>query len=66
MRGSLPGGREAVVHVQLEAVRDDVARAAEACPAGAISGTGFSNEQIFAQLDGLLLHNVRHLEPAMS
>ncbi len=37
-----------------------------ACPAGAISGTGFSNEQILAQLDGLLLHNVRHLEPAMS
>jgi heterodisulfide reductase subunit A len=37
-----------------------------ACPAGAISGTGFSNEQILAQLDGLLLHNIRHLEPAMS
>jgi heterodisulfide reductase subunit A len=31
-----------------------------ACPAGAISGTGFSNEQILAQIDGLLL---RHLEP---
>jgi heterodisulfide reductase subunit A len=25
-----------------------------ACPAGAITGTGFSNEQILAQLDGLL------------
>jgi heterodisulfide reductase subunit A len=32
-----------------------------ACPAGAISGTGFSNEQILAQLDGLLLHNIRQL-----
>jgi heterodisulfide reductase subunit A len=30
-----------------------------ACPAGAISGTGFSNEQILAQLEGLLLLNVR-------
>ena len=29
-----------------------------ACPAGAISGTGFSNEQIFAQIDGLLMLNV--------
>lgn len=26
-----------------------------ACPAGAISGTGFSNEQIFAQIDGILM-----------
>jgi len=26
-----------------------------ACPAGAITGTGFSDEQIFAQIDGLLL-----------
>lgn len=26
-----------------------------ACPAGAITGTGFSNEQVFAQIDGLLL-----------
>ena len=26
-----------------------------ACPAGAITGTGFSDEQILAQLDGLLL-----------
>ena len=25
-----------------------------ACPAGAISGTGFSNEQVLAQIDGLL------------
>ncbi len=25
------------------------------CPAGVISGTGFSNEQIFAQIDGLLM-----------
>jgi heterodisulfide reductase subunit A-like polyferredoxin len=31
-----------------------------ACPAGAISGTGFSNEQIIAQIDGLLMKN---LEP---
>ena len=29
-----------------------------ACPAGAISGTGFSNEQILAQIDGLLLKNL--------
>jgi heterodisulfide reductase subunit A len=29
-----------------------------ACPAGAISGTGFSNEQILAQIDGLLLLDV--------
>ena len=34
-----------------------------ACPAGAISGTGFSNEQILAQLEGLLLLNVKRLEP---
>jgi len=26
-----------------------------ACPAGAISGTGFSNEQVLAQIDGLLM-----------
>jgi heterodisulfide reductase subunit A len=26
-----------------------------ACPAGAITGTGFSNEQIFAQIEGLLM-----------
>jgi heterodisulfide reductase subunit A2 len=31
-----------------------------ACPAGAISGTGFSDEQIMAQIDGLLF---RTLEP---
>ena len=30
------------------------------CPAGAISGTGFSNEQILAQIEGLLLLNVEH------
>ena len=35
-----------------------------ACPAGAISGTGFSNEQILAQLDGLLLRNIKSFEPA--
>ncbi len=29
-----------------------------ACPAGAISGTGFSNAQIIAQIDGLLLRNL--------
>jgi heterodisulfide reductase subunit A len=29
-----------------------------ACPAGAISGTGFSNEQILSQIDGLLLLNI--------
>ncbi|MEW6402781.1 MAG: CoB--CoM heterodisulfide reductase iron-sulfur subunit A family protein [Chloroflexota bacterium] len=29
-----------------------------ACPAGAITGTGFSNEQIYAQIEGLLLLNV--------
>ena len=32
------------------------------CPAGAITGTGFSNEQVLAQIDGLLLHNIKHLE----
>jgi heterodisulfide reductase subunit A len=26
-----------------------------ACPAGAITGTGYSNEQIFSQIDGLLM-----------
>jgi len=30
------------------------------CPAGAISGTGFSNEQILSQIDGLLLLNISH------
>jgi heterodisulfide reductase subunit A len=29
-----------------------------ACPAGAISGTGFSNEQILSQIDGLLMLNL--------
>lgn len=29
-----------------------------ACPAGAITGTGFSNEQIMAQIDGLLMKNL--------
>jgi heterodisulfide reductase subunit A len=29
-----------------------------ACPAGAISGTGFSNEQVLSQIDGLLLLNI--------
>lgn len=29
-----------------------------ACPAGAISGTGFSNEQILSQIEGLLLLNL--------
>jgi heterodisulfide reductase subunit A len=31
-----------------------------ACPAGAISGTVFSNEQIFAQIDGLLGLTLEH------
>jgi heterodisulfide reductase subunit A len=31
-----------------------------ACPAGAISGTVFSNEQIFSQIEGLLLLNIDH------
>jgi heterodisulfide reductase subunit A len=30
-----------------------------ACPAGAISGTGFSNEQILSQIEGLLMLNLR-------
>jgi heterodisulfide reductase subunit A2 len=34
-----------------------------ACPAGAISGTGFSDQQILAQLEGLLLLNLKRLEP---
>ena len=29
-----------------------------ACPAGAIIGTGFSNEQMMAQIEGLMLTNV--------
>jgi len=35
-----------------------------ACPAGAISGTGFSNEQIMAQIEGLLLVNFEHKQVA--
>ena len=31
-----------------------------ACPAGAITGTGFSNEQIFAQIEGLMRVNFQH------
>jgi heterodisulfide reductase subunit A len=34
-----------------------------ACPAGAISGTGFSDKQVLSQIDGLLLLNVKRLEP---
>ncbi len=33
-----------------------------ACPAGAISGTGFSDQQILAQIDGLLLLNIREFD----
>jgi heterodisulfide reductase subunit A len=29
-----------------------------ACPAGAISGTGFSDEQIIAQIEGLMMINL--------
>ena len=29
------------------------------CPAGAISGTGFSDDQVMAQIEGLLMANVR-------
>ncbi|MCA9941195.1 MAG: CoB--CoM heterodisulfide reductase iron-sulfur subunit A family protein [Anaerolineales bacterium] len=32
-----------------------------ACPAGAISGSGFSNEQILAQIEGLLMFNGANL-----
>jgi heterodisulfide reductase subunit A len=35
-----------------------------ACPAGAIQGSGFSNEQLFAQIEGLL-RDVR-LEPEVA
>ena len=35
-----------------------------ACPAGAITGTGFSNEQIFAQIEGLLMVNFEHARVA--
>jgi heterodisulfide reductase subunit A len=34
-----------------------------ACPAGAISGTGFSNEQILQQIDGLLMLNLEYAQP---
>ncbi len=34
-----------------------------ACPAGAISGTGFSDHQILAQLEGLLMLNLKPVEP---
>ncbi len=37
-----------------------------ACPAGAISGTGFSNEQILSQIDGLLLLNVNKQKEAVA
>lgn len=36
-----------------------------ACPAGAITGTGFSNEQIFAQIEGLLKVNFQHEKVAV-
>jgi heterodisulfide reductase subunit A len=29
-----------------------------ACPAGAIYGTGFSNDQVLAQIEGLLMLNI--------
>jgi len=32
-----------------------------ACPAGAITGTGFSNEQILSQIEGLLMVNLKSL-----
>jgi heterodisulfide reductase subunit A len=35
-----------------------------ACPAGAISGTVFSNEQVFAQIEGLLRVNFEHARVA--
>lgn len=34
-----------------------------ACPAGAISGSGFSNEQILKQIDGLLMLNLEYAQP---
>jgi heterodisulfide reductase subunit A len=34
------------------------------CPAGAISGTGFSNEQILSQINGLLLLHIKDQEYA--
>ena len=35
-----------------------------ACPAGAISGTVFSNEQIFAQIEGLMMVNLKPSQPS--
>jgi len=32
------------------------------CPAGAIVGSGFSNEQVLAQIEGLMLTNLDHAE----
>lgn len=37
-----------------------------ACPAGAISGTAFSNEQILAQIEGLLMLNVNPLQAVLA
>jgi heterodisulfide reductase subunit A len=38
-----------------------------ACPAGAIAGSGFSNEQILSQIEGLLMVNVDPAaEPAVA
>jgi heterodisulfide reductase subunit A len=41
------------------------------CPSGAITGTQFSNDQVFAQIDGLLMLDfsgqpVRVLEPVLA
>jgi heterodisulfide reductase subunit A len=36
-----------------------------ACPAGAITSSGFSNEQIMAQLEGLLLYS-RAIRPPVA
>jgi heterodisulfide reductase subunit A len=36
-----------------------------ACPAGAISGTGFSDEQILAQIEGILMLNLKQPEVAV-
>ncbi len=35
-----------------------------ACPAGAIGGSGFSDEQILAQIEGLMLIDHEHVQPA--
>ena len=37
-----------------------------ACPAGAISGTGFSDQQILAQIEGLLMVNFEHQVPSVA